>query len=202
MRKFLVMAVCAVAAVVLVSAGICQAQGLTVAFVDFQKFASKSKRAQEKQKQFTDLVNVKREALEKKKQELLSLKDQLDKQGPMLKEETRNAKIKELGIKEMELKLSEKEAQSSLENEQREAQELFRRDISKIIGGIRTQKKLSMVIDAVALLSAEEHLDITDEVVQAYDSQAPAAKPAAAAPKPKPAAPAAAPANKPKAPAR
>ncbi len=33
----------------------------------------------------------------------------------MLKEDTRNQKIKEIGIKEMEFKLAEKEAQNSLQ---------------------------------------------------------------------------------------
>ena len=55
-------------------------------------------------------------SLENRKKEMDTLNEQLQKQGPMLKEETRNTKIKELGIKEMEFNLAEKEAHNSLQN--------------------------------------------------------------------------------------
>ena len=130
----------------------------------------------------------------KKKNELVNLQEQLQKQGPMLKEETRNDKIKEIGVKEMELKLAQKAAETDLQNEFRAAQELMMRDINKIISEIRVQKKLSMVLNSMAILSADDAFDITDEVISLYDG-APSGKPAAEKPKP-PAAPA-----KPKAPA-
>ncbi|MGB9615683.1 MAG: OmpH family outer membrane protein [Desulfomonilaceae bacterium] len=177
----------------------CLAQEAKFAFVDFQKFAAKSKRAQSQQQKFAQMVDAKRAALESKKKEMEALNEQLQKQGPMLKEETRNEKIKQLGIKEMELKLAEKEAQNALQNEQREQQEIFRRDITKIINQIRTAKKYTLIFDSAALLSADDALDITDEVVKLYDAEPDEAKAAPA--KPKPAAPTQAPAPaKPKAP--
>ncbi len=180
-------------AVVLCST-VAQAESLSVAFVDFQKLEAKSKKAQDLQKKLTDMSNVKRNDLEKKKNELVNLQEQLQKQGPMLKEETRNDKIKEIGVKEMELKLAQKAAETDLQNEFRAAQELMMRDINKIISEIRVQKKLSMVLNSMAILSADDAFDITDEVISLYDG-APSGKPAAEKPKP-PAAPA-----KPKAPA-
>lgn len=177
------------------------AESLSVAFVDFQKLEAKSKKAQDLQKKLTDMSNVKRNDLEKKKNELVNLQEQLQKQGPMLKEETRNDKIKELGVKEMELKLAQKAAETDLQNEFRAAQELMMRDINKIISDVRTQKNLSMVLNSMAILSADDAFDITDEVIRLYDG-APAGKPAADKPKaPAPAQPANAAPPKPKAPA-
>ena len=179
--------------------GIVQAESLTVAFVDFQKLETKSKKAQDLQKKLTDMSNVKRNDLEKKKNELVNLQEQLQKQGPMLKEETRNDKIKELGVKEMELKLAQKAAESDLQNEFRAAQELMMRDINKIISEVRAQKNLTMVLNSMAILSADDAADITDEIIRLYDGGA-GGKPAAEKPKqPAPAQPAAP--AKPKAPA-
>ena len=115
MRKHLLAFVCAVSALVLVCVVTGQAQDLKVAFVDLQKFASKSVKAQTMQKKLMDRMNTLRTSLENKKKELADLQEQLQKQGPMLKEDTRNQKIKEIGIKEMEFKLAEKEAQNSLQ---------------------------------------------------------------------------------------
>jgi Skp family chaperone for outer membrane proteins len=196
MKKRVVTALGTVLAAILVWLGTGEAQAIKIGYVDFVDFAAKSKRAQEEQKRFAELVASKRDALEKKKNELIAKQDELQKQGPMLKEETRNDKIKEIGIKEMELKLAEKEAENLLRNEQREAQEVFQRDVVKLIGQIRQQKGLTLVINAQALLSADDSLNITDDVVRAYDAQASSAKPVPAKPasgpaKPKPTAPAA-----------
>jgi outer membrane protein len=161
--------------------GICQAQEIKIGFVDLMKFAQQSKKAQEHQQRFMKIVEKERTTLENKKKELVELQDQLQKQGPMLKEETRNQKVKEFNIKKMELEMGEKDAQTKLQNEQREAQEVLRKDVSKIIGILRGQKKLTLVFNADSLLSAEDTLDITDDVVRLYDAEAakaPAAKPA------------------------
>ena len=194
MRKHLLTFVCAVSALVLVCVVTGQAQDLKVAFVDLQKFASKSVKAQTMQKKLMDLMNTKRTALENKKKELQELQEKLQKQGPMLKEDTRNQMIKEIGIKEMEFKLAEKEAQNSLQNEEREMMEVFQRDLTKIIAQIRAQKGYTMVFNQAALLSADDALDITEDVAKVYDAAAaaPAAAPKkapAAGPAPAPAAP-------------
>jgi outer membrane protein len=192
MKKVAVVALGVVLATVFALTGIVQAQGFKVAYVNFQSFAEKSKRYQAQQKKLAKLLALKQGELEKKKEQLVTLQEDLKKQGPMLKEETRNARLKEIGIKEMELKLSEKQAQTFLQNEQREAMELLRRDIRKIISRVRKQKNLTLIFDAVALLGADPSFDITDLVVRAYDASKPAGPKPAARP----------PARRPKAPAR
>jgi len=57
--------------------------------------------------------------IENKWRELQHLRDQLLKLGPMLKEEVRNQKIKELGIAEMEWHLAIRDALSQIQNQQR-----------------------------------------------------------------------------------
>ncbi|MBI4964228.1 MAG: OmpH family outer membrane protein [Desulfomonile tiedjei] len=202
MKKSILIALWAIVCAAFVFSGVCVAQEGKMAFVDFAKFANASKKAQDQQKKFQDKVIQKRTELENKKKELDAIQEKIQKQGPMLKEDTRNQLIKELGIKEMELKLGEKEAQNALQNDQREAQDSFRRDIAKIISAIRTEKHLTLVFDSGALLAADDALDITDEVAKRYDAEAGTSKaPAPAAPK-KPAPAPAPPAKKPAAPAK
>ncbi|MFH1114132.1 MAG: OmpH family outer membrane protein [Pseudomonadota bacterium] len=201
MRGRSVTVICLVLGMALIWLGTGEAQGLKIGFVDFGQFAKKSKRAQAQETKLVQLVSKKRDEFEKKKKELMDLQEKLQKTGPMLKEEARNAMIKELGIKEMELKLLEKEAENAVRNEQRSTQEVFQQDVIKVIGAIRAQKGLNLVVNYAALLAADDALNITDEVVQAYDAQVPSTpKPAAAAPRkpapraaPAPAAPARAP---------
>ncbi len=180
MRGRSVTVICLVLGMALIGLGTCEAQGLKVGFVDFVQFATKSKKAQAQEKKFAQLVSKKQGELEAKKKELLDLQEKLNKTGPMLKEEARNAMIKELGIKEMELKLLQKDAENAVRNEQRSTQEVFQRDVKKVIGAIRKQKGLTLVLDARALLSADDSLNITDDVIRVYDAQASSsARPAA-----------------------
>ncbi|HTY25194.1 MAG TPA: OmpH family outer membrane protein [Desulfomonilaceae bacterium] len=202
MKRSMLIACFATATALFFLLGVCLAEEIKIGFVDIMKFAEKSQKAKEQQQRFAQKVESMRNSLENKKKELQNLQDQLQKQGPMLKEETRNLKIKEIGIKEMEFKLAEKDAQSELQNEQRDAQEVFRKDLSKIIGQLRAQKKLTLIVNAEALLAADDTLDITDEVVRMYDGDA-GIKPGG--PKPaatKPPAPASAPATAPAGPAK
>ena len=54
---------------------------------------------------------------------------------------------------------------------------IFQRDLTKIIARIRAQKGLKLVFNQAALLSADDALDITDEVAKAYDAEATTARP-------------------------
>ncbi|MBI5251673.1 MAG: OmpH family outer membrane protein [Desulfomonile tiedjei] len=200
MKKYYLTAVCILLATVFVTTGISWGQEAKFGFVNLQVISRKSVKAQELQKKLVQAMESKRGALETKKKELMDLNDQLQKQGAMLKQETRDGKIKEIAGKEVEYKLAEQEAQNALQNQQREVEEVFIRDITKVISKIRAQKHLAAVLNSAALFSADDAMDITEEVIKAYDADsgdagpAPKAKPAGPAPsagpgKPKPAPP-------------
>ena len=177
-------AVCATLMMLIFSAGTCLAQQLKIGFVDFGTFAAKSKRFQAQQKRFQALVAQKKATIDRKKKELDDLQEQIQKQAGLLKEDTRNQKIKEASIKQVELKLAEQEAEKTLRNEQRETQEVFLKDVVKIVSAIRKQKGLTMVLNYSALLSADDAFNITGDVVKAYDAQIKAPAPG---PRPAPA---------------
>jgi Skp family chaperone for outer membrane proteins len=187
--------------------GLVHAQGGAIGVVNMAKFAEKSHKFTAMQKKLQELAVKKQAEFEEKKEKLLAMQEDLKKQGPMLKEDTQNARIKEIGIKEMELKLFEKQAQTQMQNEQRESMEVFRRDIGAIASQVRKQKNLQLIMMSDMLMSYDNALDITEEVAKLYDSQPGAEAPKAAAPAPAapakaPAAgPAKAPAPKPAAPA-
>jgi outer membrane protein len=175
---------------------VCAAQEPKVAVVDIMQFTQKSLQAQESHRKLQNLRVQKKQALDRKVDELRSLKEKFEKQGPMLKEETRNAMIRDMSVKETELKLAEQEAQTSFQSAVRDAEQTLQQDLTKVIAAIRAEKKLSLVIQANALFSYDEALDITDEVISRYDAahggpgkpttKAPAPTPPAP-PKPKPA---------------
>ena len=161
---------------------VCSAQEPRVAFVNIMKFIQKSVQAKESQRKLQTLADQKKMALERKEDELRALKEKLEKQGPMLKEETRNAMIRDLSVKDTELKLAKQEAQNAMQTAVRDWEQTMQQDLVKIVSAIRTEKKLSYVIRAEVLLAYDKALDITDEVVTRYDASSAQPKPQ---PKPK-----------------
>lgn len=191
MRKSGIICACAVLIAAFLFTGTTSAQQLRVGFVNIQKLLVMSKRSQAEQSRLKDLQEAKRKQLEKMKEELLRSQEDLQKQSPLLNEERRNAKIKQIGIREMELKLAVKQAESDLQNAQRESQEIFMRDVTKIIAKLRKEKQLALVFSSGALISADDAFDITDSVIKAYDAVAAAGpRPAASRSPRRPSAPA------------
>jgi outer membrane protein len=162
-----------------------KAQDGKFAFFNPMKFEEKSSKAKEFAKKLADSYELKKGNLEKKQKAYLDLKDTIAKQGPMLKEETRNEKIKELTNMEIDLKIEEQKAKESLQQEQQETMQALQNEITKIIKKLRVERGYTLVFNAQYLMSADDTLDITDEVTKVFDAEA--ALPAAG-PKPKPAA--------------
>ncbi len=171
-------------------AGFGFAQESKFAFFDMQKFMGTSARAKEHQKKLTDLVNVHRTKLESLKKDLMNLNEEVQKQGPMLKEEKRNQMIVEMEKKKVEYQLAEKEAQNAVQAAEHQLMETLQKEITAKIAKIRAERNLSFVFNSVALVSADDALDVTEEVVKSYDAEggqpAPVRPKPTAAPKPKP----------------
>jgi Skp family chaperone for outer membrane proteins len=154
MRKHLFVALYATFASVFLSDVTSQAQEPRVGFVDFKRFAAKSVKFQAQHKKLMDLINAKREALERQKKELET--------------EGRMADLRKL---ERELAAETACSATSSEGSERNLMMLgLQQDLAKIIiSRIRVEKGLAIVFNREALLWADEALDLTDEVAKAYD---------------------------------
>ncbi|GEM_PF-667933 len=146
------------------------AEGFKIGYINLQTFAEKSKKYQAHAQQFMKLASGKQQELEQKKESLLSIEQDLRKQGPLLREDTRNDKLKEMAVKKMELELFEKQAQQLLQNEERDFMQGFQKDLKQIVDKIRKQKNLTLIFNAAALVSVDEALDLTDEAAKEYDA--------------------------------
>jgi Skp family chaperone for outer membrane proteins len=171
--------------VVFVAASLCVAQEPRVGCVNIMHFMQKSVQAKESQRKLQALKDQKKNALDRKVDEIRALKEKLEKQGPMLKEETRNGMIRDASIKETELKLAQQEAESSLQSAFRDWEQTTQQELTKIVSQIRTEKKLSYVVRSEALLAYDPAMDITDEVISRYDASHPGTPPKPA-PRPAP----------------
>ena len=176
-------------------AGFGYAQESKFAFFDMQAFLGGSTKAKAQQHKVQEVLEVKKASLEAKGKELMKLAEQLQKPNPIENETSRSAKEVEYQKLEVEYKAAQKDAQTWLQSEGRQFEQDLQANISRIVGAIRVQKKLTFIFSNAALISADDAFNITDEVIKAYDADAEVGKHVT---KPKPPAGAAAPPRKPK----
>ena len=143
----------------------------------------------------------KRTELKNLSDELDSLKKQLDTQGSKLNDDARADLVKKIEAKQKSLTRSSEDAQSDLQAQQNEIAAKIVQKMVPVVQKYAKENNLGLILDATRvwpegeLIWATESVDLTKNVVDAYNAQSdvPApAKPAAAAPKPatpKPAAP-------------
>lgn len=177
MSRYLVSIIAAAFAAAFLCVAVSSAEDAKYGFVDMQKFMAESTKAKAQQQKLMDLLQVKKTALEKMARDIQTLKDGVG----VLDEAARNARIKDITMKETEFKLSEQEAKTVLQNAERDLMESLQQDMMRIITKIRQDKKLALVFNSAALLSADDALNITAEVAKAYDADTSAG--AKAAPK-------------------
>ena len=143
----------------------------------------------------------KRTELKNLSDELDSLKKQLDTQGPKLNDDARADLVKKIEAKQKTLTRNSEDAQSELQAQQNEIAQKIVQKMGPVIGKYAKDNSLGMILDATRawpegeLIWANDTVDLTKPIVDAYNAQSdvpPPAKPAAAKPAaPKPAAPAA-----------
>ena len=133
--------------------------------------------------------------------DLDSMKKQLDTQGSKLNEDARADLVKKIEAKQKTLTRASEDAQSDLQAQQNEIAQRIVQKMGPVIGKYAKDNGLGMILDATRawpdgeLIWANDTVDLTKAVVDAYNAQSdvPApAKPASATPKPiapKPAAP-------------
>ena len=158
----------------------------------------------EGQRDFENLAKKfepKRTELKTISDDLDSMKKQLDTQGSKLNEDARADLVKKIEAKQKTLTRASEDAQSDLQAQQNEIAQRIVQKMGPVIGKYAKDNGLGMILDATRawpdgeLIWANDTVDLTKAVVDAYNAQSdvPApAKPASATPKPiapKPAAP-------------
>ena len=125
--------------------------------------------------------------------DLDSMKKQLDTQGSKLNDETRSDLVKKIEAKQKTLTRASEDAQSELQAQQNEIAQKIVQKMGPVIGKYAKDNSLGMILDATRawpdgeLIWANDAVDLTKAIVDAYNAQSdvpPPAKPAAAAPKP------------------
>lgn len=143
-----------------------------VAVVDIQKFQEKSMAFQKVKEDYIKKLEPMGNELEKQQAELVKLEEELRKQSLMLSLDAKEDKRKELGKKSRRYKYLEEDFVQERKEMEMETIRSISSDIQKIVEEIGKREGYSMILEkrAVGFLYNDDKIDITDEVIKAYDN--------------------------------
>jgi len=141
--------------------------------VDIQKFQQKSVAFQKVKEDYINKLEPARKELEKEKAELMSLEEELRKQSMMLSLDAKEDKRKELGQKTRRYKYIENEFLQEMKEMEVETVRIVGAEIQDIVTEIGKRDGYIMILEkrAVGFLYNDDKIDITDQVIKAYDRQ-------------------------------
>jgi Skp family chaperone for outer membrane proteins len=141
--------------------------------------------------------------LNERNKALQSAQQKLEQGGTVLNDNARAQLQSEVERQQRDIQRFTEDAQQDVQALQQKLQEDFQRKLNPVVDRVAREKQVHMVFSAAdsGLVWADPTMDLTGDIIRAFDAattgKPAAAAPAAAAPAPAPAAPAAAPAAAP-----
>ena len=166
MRYFLV-GLCLV-----LSAEIAWAQeGVKIGFIDVQRAISESQAGKRAKERFQAQIKKAEGDLLKEKSELERLKADLDKKGPLLKEEERRNLEAELQRRYTNYQRGMTDQQQDLRQKESEMTADILKELEKIVNEVGKAEKFTLILERSQVLYSDQGIDITNRVIDAYNSR-------------------------------
>lgn len=140
-----------------------------LAFVDVQRALNDCNAGKKARAEFRVQIERIQSKLQKQQAEVQSLKDELEKKGMLMKDDERRNLAEEYGRKGRDFERAVKDDKDELERKDNEITGLIVRDLAFVIRDLGQKRGYTMVMEKGALLWGASAIDITDEVIRAYN---------------------------------
>lgn len=159
-----------------------------IAIIHLQNAIIGTKDGQKAAKELEAKFMPKRQEIEKRQAEIQALQQQLRASSNTASEEQKNKLMRDIDAKQKSLQRDGEDASAELDQEQQKLFQEIGGKVMAVIDKYASDNGFAVVIDVSAqsspVLYASTSVDITRQVVETYDKNAPTAAPAPAAPKP------------------
>ena len=171
-NKFLV-ALIGLLAVSLLTSKVSAADKLKIAFVDLRRALNETQEGKAAMERLTKLKDDLQKKIETKEKSIMKMKETLEKQQNVLTQEAMQKKAEEYYRAVNELQQSYMQFQRELAGKEASFTKDILLKMEKIISQIGRSEGYTMIYDrsSGAVVWAPSHLDLTDKLIQLYNSQ-------------------------------
>ncbi len=142
-----------------------------IGFIDVQRAISESQAGKRAKDRFQAKVKKAEADLLKEKQELERLKSELDKKGPLLKEDERRNLEGDLQRRYVNYQRTMTDQQQELRQKEGEMTGDILKELEKIVNEVGKAEKFTLILERSQILYSDQAIDITTKVIDVYNSR-------------------------------
>jgi outer membrane protein len=143
-----------------------------IGFIDVQRAISESVAGKRARERFQAQVKKAEADLLKEKNELERLKGELDKKGPLLKDDERRNLEGDLQRRYVTYQRSMNDQQQELRQKENEMTGDILKELEKIVNEVGKSEKFTLIMERSQILYSDQGIDITNKVIEVYNSRA------------------------------
>ena len=143
---------------------------IKLAYVDIQRALNECRNGKEAKAQFRTRVERLEGQLQTEQTQVQNLKDQLEKKGPLMQPDQRQNVEDDYSRKLRQFQDDYKNSRDELQQKDNEMTGEIVRDIAMVVRQIGIKNGYTAVLEKGSLLWAASNIDITDQVIRAYDA--------------------------------
>ena len=145
---------------------------IKIGYIDIQKVISESQAGKRARDRFQAQVKKAEGDIIKERQEIERLKSDLDKKGPLLKDEERRNMESDLQKRSVNLQRSMADHQQELQAKNNEMMSELLKELEKIVNEVGKAEKFTLILERAQILYSDQGIDITSKVIETYNSRA------------------------------
>ncbi len=142
-----------------------------IGFIDVQRAISESAAGKRAKDRFQAQVKKAEADLLKEKNELERLKGELDKKGPLLKDDERRNLEGDLQRRYVNYQRAMSDQQQDLRQKESEMTADILKDLEKIVNEVGKAEKFTLILERSQILYSDQGIDITNKVIEVFNSR-------------------------------
>jgi outer membrane protein len=144
-----------------------------IGYVDMQKAVQSTKAGQKAKKELETEFEKRKKTLQTKESDLKKMGEDLEKKAMVLSDDVRAKKQKEFQESMMEFQQNVQKNQQEIQEQEKKLTEPILKKLSEVIGDIAKKDNYTVILEKRenAVLWAQKDLDITDQVVKAFETK-------------------------------
>jgi len=154
------------------SASFAQAQErLKIGFIDVQRVIAESNSGKRAKERFQAQIKKVEADLLKERQELERLKADIEKKGPLLKEEERRNLETDFQKRSVNLQRSMGDYQEELRQRESAMMADILKELEGIVADFGKAEKFTLILERSQILYSDQGTDVTNKVIESYNSR-------------------------------
>lgn len=142
-----------------------------IGFIDIQRAISDSNAGKRAKERFQAQVKKAEAELLKEKTELERLKADLDKKGPLMKEEERRSLESDLQRRYVNYQRTMTDQQQELRQKEGALTGDILKELEKIVNEIGKTDKFTLILERNQILYSDQGIDVTNRVIEVFNSR-------------------------------